>query len=136
MKKIFSILLIGALLFAVSNNSQAQVFKTNSTVETLTNADTAYITFSAVEDGVVSLFVKVTKTSGTVAGTIWLEGSVDGTNWESASADTLALANQTTNFRHWAVPENNKFMSYRVKIITTGTQVSVSRFSYLRRRTY
>jgi alkyl hydroperoxide reductase subunit AhpF len=140
MKKIFSILLVAALCFAfttVSNTAHAQVYKTRTLAagDTASNATTIYLTKAAIEDGIVCIQAKVTKISGTVAGTVWLQGSVDGTNFETISTDTLALANQTTNFKTWPLT-GTKYYSYRIKVTTSGTQASVATLSWLRRHEF
>ncbi len=64
----------------------------------------------------VAVQPKVTKVSGTVAGTSILYYSVDGSNW-IATGDTLTNTNQTTNTTIW-----NKISAARYwQIRTTGS---------------
>jgi hypothetical protein len=140
MKKIFIALFAFAICFAVStanNTAHAQVYKTRTLAagDTASNATTIYLTKAAIEDGIVAIQAKVTKISGTVAGTVWLQGSIDGTNFETISTDTLALANQTTNFKIWTISKTN-YSSYRIKVTTSGTQASVATLSWLRRHEF
>ncbi len=100
--------------------------------DTATNATTIYKTISTVEDGIMSFYVKITKISGTVAGTVILQGTVDGTNWQNVNTDTLTLANTATNHKIWPI-EHGYYKGYRVAVTTTGTQACVVTFGRLRR---
>lgn len=62
----------------------------------------------------------VTKVSGTVGGSVILQGSLDGVNYKSIGADTLTLANQTTNSHIWTL-DNSRYYFYRTKATGTGT---------------
>lgn len=50
----------------------------------------------------------LTKASGTVAGSVYLQGSVDGTQWQNIG-DTLTLANNTTNNFFWELPGRTRY---------------------------
>jgi hypothetical protein len=96
---------------------------------TLTNADTAYATSAVVGAFYESFAITatVTKSSGTIAGNIVLQGTVDGSTWVSlATADTLADA--TASYKFSDVPA--KYYRYRVRAISTGTSVSVLSSDY------
>lgn len=116
-------LLIVASLGAVSAQ---QVFYnplgTNLATDTVTNAGTAYVSTRLVERRNHSsevIWVTVTKLSGTVAGTITLQGSMDGTNYKAINANDsqTALATVTatdaTNTYHWRLLGGG-FNYYRV----------------------
>jgi hypothetical protein len=137
MKKILFVLAIAAALFvtsSVTNEASAQVVTTAALAagDTATNADTVYKTFSTVEDGIVCFQAKVTKISGTVAGHVILQGTVDGTNWQNVNTDTLTLTDVATQIKIWPV-DHGYYKGYRVRIITSGTQASVITFARLRR---
>jgi len=118
MKKLLSIyvlMLLAGCVFA--QNSPVTMTGT----ATLTNADT--VELSQTVKGVyetISFQPVITKYSGTVAGTVLLQGSVDGTNFVNLNTDTLTLTNVTTNTKVWTV-EGSNYYYYKVLAITTGT---------------
>ncbi len=128
MKKL-SILLFFVALIATS--ASAQIYSTKGK-DTSTNVDTTYITYTSINSGVKGLQAAVTKVSGTPAGTILYQGTIDGANWVDATTDTFKLTNVALQTHVWAVSRTT-YISYRAKIITSGTQVSVIQFSYCRR---
>lgn len=102
------------------------VFAQNSPVTmtgtaTLTNADTVDLTQTVKGVyGTISFQPVITKYSGTVAGTVLLQGSIDGNNFVDINTDVLTLSNQTTNTKVWTV-EGSNYYYYRVRAISTGT---------------
>nr|DAP84378.1 MAG TPA: hypothetical protein [Caudoviricetes sp.] len=60
-----------------------------------------------------------TKVSGTVSGKVYLEGSVDGTNYGSA-IDSLTLADQAVNTKIFDVTSKRRY-KYRFRVVTSGT---------------
>lgn len=116
MKKFLSVLFFCAAALI----STAQI-RTVSAKDTNTNAVTSYANFYNTGSKVQSFTYVVTKVSGTVAGTVILQGTDDGTNW--FDLDTLTLANQATNAKVF-LPEKTYYNSYRAKFTTSGTQVS------------
>lgn len=114
MKKIFCFLItLSAFHFAESQalfsgtaaNSKGVI--SDATVDTL-----RYITNGSYNKK-LAIQVLVSKTSGTMAGTVRLYGS----NWDStgtwiAVSDTLTLSNATTNTKYWELtePTYKKFM--------------------------
>lgn len=134
MKKII-FLLIG---FVASLTVSAQVadfyqpLGTNLTVDTVTNTGTSYVTTRALKADFTAhttVQVNVTKISGTVGGTISLQGSLDGVNFKALNTlDTqTALATITatdaTNSYHWRVT-GGSFLYYRVSWTGTGTMAA------------
>lgn len=120
------------VLFAValSIGAQAQTsFKSvyNLTTDTVVNTATQYM---QVRNGgpasSATVEVIVTKISGTVGGTITLQGSMDGTNYKALNTPNTqtALATITatdaTNRYHWWL-SGNPFPYYRVSWTGTGT---------------
>lgn len=100
---------------------------------TNTNATTQYATFGKVpgNSGNISLQVVVTKTSGTVAGTVTPQYSIDGANWLAVpSATALTLTDQATNTQIWHLIDK-KALYYRLAVTTTGTVVATSKGYYL-----
>jgi len=100
--------------------------------DTTTNADTNYVTIKSVGSNLKSIQATVTKVSGTVGGTVILQGTVDGIGWVNVNTDTLTLSDQATNSKVWLITSTS-YNSYRVQYKTSGTQVSYLNLSYLRR---
>lgn len=88
MKKLFSVLIIAVALLSFSVETNAQITKLLPTTtansgtisSTLTGADTAYVTLEMLPE-MQSVTVYDTKVSGTVGGTWYLVGSVQGTGF-------------------------------------------------------
>lgn len=105
----------GAVGAAVSGNTTAGY------LDTLVNTDTTvYIMNITGAKNVISFQVDVLKISGTVAGSIRLEGSVNGLTWETAlvtSATTItdASANYVVKLT------NNAYRKYRLTVVGSGT---------------
>lgn len=138
MKKFFNIILSVALV-AIAIGAEAQVGKfyqpLGSSVEldTVTNAGVAYVTTGLInqreEFGSTVIQVVVTKISGTVGGTISLQGSLDGTNWkalntaETQTALATITATDASNVYHWRL-NGSPFPYYRVSWTGTGTMAA------------
>src|SRR5688572_12264323 len=145
MKKLASILLMFSITLAIvsitPNQAKAQVTMAETdpagaTSTVNTNADTSYHTISLAAQtfnyDVLTFTVKGTKTSGTVAGAVTLWGSNDNTRWyavygasTAAFTDTVASQNLTDASVDLAFHVNKtRFRYYRIRVITSGTQVS------------
>jgi hypothetical protein len=133
MKKLF-ILLFALVAFA----SSAQVFDLKNSLspyaltDTVTNGGTATVTspvVSAAPAVTTTIWVVATKISGTVGGTITLQGSLDGTNWKALNTPNTATALATftatdaTNTYHWVI-SGSPFRYYRVSWTGTGTMAA------------
>lgn len=101
------------------------------TSDTVTNTGTAYLTSGRVATGNASTVVQVnvTKISGTVAGTIKLQGSLDGTNF----ADVVTTGTQTAITAVTAADasrsyviyiDRNPYTHYRVTWTGSGTMAA------------
>jgi uncharacterized membrane protein len=113
--------------------AQAQTpISSKATGDTATDATTKYVSTGVAFKDMVGIQVIVTKVSGTVAGTVLLQGTIDGTNYVDVNTDTLTLTNQATNTKVWAL-SSVPYRIYRVKLTTTGTQVSIPSIAWLRR---
>ena len=125
MKKLFSILM-ASLVLAVSFSASAQSpVSITPSKTTLTNSDTAYAVKSfPVPVDKITLQAVLNKTSGTIAGTVLPQGSLDGTNYVNISTDTLTLANQSVNTKIWTF-DKRQYYYYRLRFNTTGTSVAV-----------
>lgn len=119
------------LLILVGLVAQAQVALLSPfslTSDTVTNTATVYLTSPRVlgEKSTTVIQVDVTKISGTVGGTISLQGSVDGLTYkalntvETQTALATVTATDATNTYHWRIAFN-PFLYYRVSWTGTGT---------------
>jgi hypothetical protein len=101
------------------------------TSDTVTNAGTAYLTIRArqINSSYTTIQVVVTKISGTVGGTISLQGSLDGTSYkalntaETQTALATITATDASNVYHWRL-NGNPFQYYRVSWTGTGTMAA------------
>lgn len=90
--------------------------------DTVTNTGTVTMSSAIVkgapnESTVVATFTKLT---GTVAGTATLQGSLNGTDWASASSTSYTvtdLASQTTSWPLTGKP----YLYFRVNVVGSGT---------------
>lgn len=128
MNKILSIF---AIIFCMALGASAQ-----STVQDLYSnpASGVKLTDTVTNTGTVTMSSKIvvgapnqttvsatfTKLTGTVAGTATLLGSINGTDWASASSTSYTvtdLASQTTS---WPLTGKN-YLYYRVNVVGSGT---------------
>lgn len=145
MKKLFSIILLASLTFGAvalsAHNASAQVTMTQTdpagaSATVNTNADTSYhlvdLAGQTNNYNVLGVFIKGTKTSGTVAGAVTLWGSIDNSRWYAVyGASTSQLADTVTSqtltdgdVDFQFLVDKTRYRYYRVRVITTGTQVS------------
>lgn len=100
--------------------------------DTTVNEDTTYVNFNELYNDVVSLTATVDSLSGTIGGTVWLEGRINET-WYLASTDTLALQDQALNEIVWPLT-SLPYVDYRGKYISTeSSQTSLLKLTYNRR---
>lgn len=122
-------LLFLAAIFIGIGTVQSQVRVTQK--DSLVNVDTSYLNFNGISGHVKSLQVTALKSSGTVSGKIYIEGTVDGLAW--VKLDSLVLADVATYQTKAKEVTNTSYNSYRSECITTGTQKFYNWFSVLRR---
>jgi len=133
MKNLFILLFVGLVAFSTSFSAQGQVYTMlqpyGSSIDTVTNSGTAYVSTVAVSPApatTTTFWVSVTKLTGTVGGTISLQGSIDGTNWKAlyalntATALATFTATDATNTYHWII-SGSPMPYYRVSWTGTGT---------------
>jgi len=132
MKKLIGIIGVLLMLAFIPQQSNAQSGYLGA-LDTLTNADTTTYTVTVTGTrSIISFGTNVTRISGTVAGTIKLYGSVDGTNYTTHAVDSLALSNSSVNFLPLKLT-SNPYQKYKLTIITSGTQACSQR-TYLIQR--
>ena len=118
MKYIFSLMI---LMFCLVT-TEAQTF-TFSGRDTVVNAGTKTLNLAVKGTNTTGAFqVVVTKISGTVAGNVIFQGSVDGTNF--VNIDTLVATNVATQTKVFTdVPV--KYPFYRITYTGTGTMSAI-----------
>jgi hypothetical protein len=91
MKKLFSIFFAAAVLLALTiGSASAQTYTMTNSGDTITNAGTEACSLKVASSyKTVTIHALITKISGTVAGTVTLQGTVDGTTW--VTVDTAAF---------------------------------------------
>lgn len=131
MKKLLSILALVAVFAFSGVESKAQSAVLISSTDTLNDAETVYISLPTLTGGyyAIGIQAKVTKVSGTVAGTAIIQGSLDGTNYVTIGSDTLTFSDQATNTKVWAITPS-VYQYHRVKFVSSGTQVSIPKVYY------
>jgi hypothetical protein len=132
-------LILIAALFAVAVCAKAQTIISGDfaaqigSTKTLTNAqaDTVNLQITKARPSIAFKY-DISKTSGTVAGTVVLQGRVTASDqWTQLNSYNLTDATATNT----VVLTANNYVYYRVITTTTGTQVSVHK-KYLTTRTY
>lgn len=139
MKKFLKLLFVG--LFALfSLNVQAQVptgpkityaavgqalsTPTHAATDTVTNTTVKYqyaiVQGSNIHVTFQSLFTKVT---GTPAGTIVLQGSIDGVNWSGTLGSSFTITDVATQVATFTVVPS-QYQYYRIVVTPSGTQSS------------
>ena len=132
----FAILFLTAFVFNPPAAS-AQIVKSQTVLDpsgainsVLTAPDTAFATYS-VDNSVKSFRGFVTKTSGTVAGKLYFQGSYGDGYWDTL--DSLTLTNVTIQYKTFSPGVPLIYASYRIQYITSGTSVCTAGAYYLRR---
>jgi len=143
MKKLKNLLIVGLVaLLAINTNAQVVAdfynpLGTNLTSDTLTLSSatgTIYVTSRALKADFTAhttIQVDVTKISGTVAGTISLLGSLDGTNFkaltvlDAQTALATITATDATNSYHFRIT-GGPFLYYRVSWTATTATMSAT----------
>lgn len=129
MKNLFlsliTVVALSAATLAPTSKATAQVSSMVSeyslTSDTITNTGTAYLYAKVNGYYGVSIQITVTKISGTVAGTTVLQGSLDGTNWNTITTeDTLTHTNVSSQGYLWTFV-NSPYLYYRVYSTGSGT---------------
>ena len=128
MKKfLFAVLISIVAITAPTVMVHAQFTQTFS--KTITAADTTI--FSAVPSKIKSFTYTLTKTSGTIAGKVYLEGGVIAGQW--IIIDSLVLANVNTMQQKTSVLTATSFLNYRYRCTNDSAGVAAVKAAYLRR---
>ncbi len=130
MRKFLTILAIaGGLFIAQTSQAQVQNLKGSNglTRDSLTNAESASFKVGKSVNSQLDVFVKFTKLTGTVAGTVVWEVSNNNVDFAVIATDNLTDASK--NFAHTFVKGaetqgSAKFIYIRVTVSTTGTSTA------------
>ena len=132
MKKLILIVVIG-FLFVTQSFAQSATTIPLAVGDTVVNSGTASKTISSTGGyaGVVITPI-ITKQSGTIAGTVILYESIDGTNYKS-TGDTLTLGNTADNRTSWhkTSPLN---VYYKITSAGSGTMAGLFTVKYVFRK--
>lgn len=120
MKKILSILSI-LLVFGL-NAQTVSTMVLSASHFTNTTAVTATLQVKSVCEN-ITIQAIATKSTGTIAGSVTVSGSIDGTNYVNLP-DTFGLTDITTNSHIWEFTNNN-YMYYKVTFLGSGTLSAV-----------
>ena len=94
MRNLLVILIV--LGFVFSANAQRQLYKVWPNTDTLTDAGSVTLTTGLIYQlGTVYFHTETDTLSGTEAGDIFYEWSIDGTNWHPIASDTLVVGGNT-----------------------------------------
>lgn len=130
MKKLLFIAAIALFSFVAKAQDYANQIGTTVT-HTNAQADTINVKITAARPTVTFKY-DISKTSGTVAGTIVLQGRITSTDqWAVVNSYTLTDTTATNT----VALTNNLYLNYRVITTTSGTSVSVHK-KYLLYRGY
>lgn len=137
MKKLF-ILLVLAFVAMATSAQQGKVY--TLTNDTITNTGTVYsdvVTSTGAANSIVFQVV-TTQLSGTSAGTVILQGSVDGTSYVTLNEKTGLIAgfpNDTLTISNGAIwnvaVQNPAWKYYKVKAVGSGTSSTKVVYKYI-----
>lgn len=134
MRKFFALIFALTVFAAIETKAQVANFLSpySFTSDTVSGSGTAYLTTPIISPApatTTTIWVGVTKISGTVGGTITLQGSIDGTNWKAMNtvgtqtALATITATDASNTYHWIL-QGSPMPYYRVTWTGTGTMVA------------
>lgn len=131
-------ILIFALLISVVLGANAQFTvgvkmpqTTSDSIKTGALTVTKYLTLQGGYQS-VSISTIVTKVSGTIAGKVYIAGTIDGTNY-SAALDSMTLSNVAVNQKNWLIT-GNPYWKYKIWGVGSGTMNGVLTAWYLVRK--
>jgi hypothetical protein len=107
-----------SLVQSLYSNAASGVKLTDTVTNTGTVTMSSAIVAGAPEQTTVT--ATFTKLTGTVAGTATLLGSVNGTDWTSASATNYTVTDVASATTSWPLTGKN-FLYYRVNVVGSGT---------------
>ena len=152
MKQILIIMALFASVnvFAQSKPTETAMTAVTSTyylLDTNTNSETNYyyspVNYTAGTNGNFSAQLVATKVSGTVVDTVWLESTIDGSNWNTLEC-TCSFAGNTSTTSRTVIADaagaqsvqyrcaGTKAKQIRLKVKTAGTMVVQNKSLFLK----
>jgi hypothetical protein len=130
MKKFFFAVVIAAITFGLSSTPtvKANAQSTKLVSKTISAADT--ITFTSIPSRLKAFQYTFTESSGTTAGKVYLEGTVNGT-W--VALDSLTLADVGTAQTKVFPITSTSYLSYRFRNTNTSSSSGSVKAAYVRR---
>lgn len=126
MKKLFLLLILSVFSFV---SLKAQTYTMTSSGDTVVNTATKACSLKVAHSyKQVTIYALITKISGTVAGTLTLQGTVDGTNWITVDtaalctegASTFTATNVASQSKTWIV-NNAPYLWFKLSYTGSGT---------------
>ena len=119
---LFSVLALGAKSQTILQDLYSNAASGVKPLDTITNTATVTMTSSAVKGSPIGTTVGVvfTKLTGTVAGTATLKGSLNGTDWFTASSTTYTVTDLATQSKSWELT-GSPYLYFRVETVGSGT---------------
>jgi len=127
---LFSLLIVAVATIPVTQAHAQIVTKVTVVKDSTVSTDTTVLKL-ALDNNTKSVEFHATKVSGTVAGKVYLQGTVDGTNWDTV--DSLTYANQATNYKVFSLTHLT-YAQYRFQAIGSGSNKIKPIVAYIHRR--
>lgn len=134
MKKYLLVAVMAAITMSLVSVPVKSVFaqSTNTVTKSITGVDT--ITWATVASKVRGFQYTATKTSGTVAGKVILEGTINGKTWVGVDSLTLAdILPDQTKVTSIAPTAGTTYKGYRYRCTNTSAATIAVVATYLRR---
>jgi hypothetical protein len=133
MKKLSLLFGFLAFVFMLASNTYSQTYTMTGSGDTVTNTETEACSLKVVNSyKAVTVHTVITKLSGTVAGTVTLQGTIDGTTW--VTVDTAALITEgastytatdvTTNTKTWII-DGAPYLWFKLSYTGSGTMAAI-----------
>jgi hypothetical protein len=129
MKKIMFLvaLVIG---FAMTSHAQSAVTMPLVAGDTANNAGTVSKVISATAGySAIGMKVKITKISGTLAGTAKFQGSVDNSDWDDIGS-AFTVTDVASQFKYFTATGGAPYTYYRILVTGSGTMSEQVRVIY------
>lgn len=136
MKAIVGMVLTCLIMLMCAQTCDAQIMKDVSPLlskSTLTDTDTSQVIYQP-ENSTRVIMVRVTKTSGTAAGIVYLYGSVDATNYDLL--DSLEITDVDTQYKYFKFTgslDSLQYYKYKIIFYQTGTAATIPKVFVLKR---
>jgi hypothetical protein len=123
MRKIITFLIMAICLMAIAPTdatAQLSVVRTPTTAkDSLSNDDTLYINLTPPANDAIGFHVTGTKSTGTVAGKVYLQASINGTNYKNIDSVTLSATDFV--FASFSTQYMLPYSQYRAMYASSGT---------------